>query len=231
MYPEGGAVSNVTEGTRGNKHVSEGSEREECTISPTCNFPCQSPVSMCVTGRFLCFGSISHFLLPIPPLTHPGVLTTLQPLWPSLSSSHLLSLYLPQWCERNELCRRLQLRDLLVAPLQRLTRYPLLLRNMAKRCRMDDETKGLQSIAEQVDTSICELTTPRLTPVILKHNWLWSHRERWRRLVEPMRRCRVNMWLCLFSYYWQAKPLWCHQSHHDRHFSLVRCVWSTPGLG
>ncbi|TWW75549.1 Pleckstrin -like proteiny domain-containing family G member 7 [Takifugu flavidus] len=62
-----------------------------------------------------------------------------------------------KWCERNELCRRLQLRDLLVAPLQRLTRYPLLLRNMAKRCRMEDETKGLQSVAEQVDTSICDL--------------------------------------------------------------------------
>lgn len=81
-----------------------------------------------------------------------------------LSSPHLLCLYFLQWCERNELCRRLQLRDLLVAPLQRLTRYPLLLRNMAKRCRMEDETKGLQSVAEQVDTSICERTTPQLTP-------------------------------------------------------------------
>lgn len=62
-----------------------------------------------------------------------------------------------KWCERNEQCRRLQLRDLLVAPLQRLTRYPLLLRNMAKRCQMDEETRGLQAIAEQVDTSICDL--------------------------------------------------------------------------
>lgn len=29
---------------------------------------------------------------------------------------------------------------------------------------MEDETKGLQSVAEQVDTSICERTTPQPTP-------------------------------------------------------------------
>ncbi|XP_049929983.1 pleckstrin homology domain-containing family G member 7 [Epinephelus moara] len=62
-----------------------------------------------------------------------------------------------KWCERNEQCRRLHLRDLLVAPLQRLTRYPLLLRNIAKRCPAEEETRGLQIIAEQVDTSICDL--------------------------------------------------------------------------
>nr|XP_020515021.2 uncharacterized protein LOC110003802 isoform X2 [Labrus bergylta] len=62
-----------------------------------------------------------------------------------------------KWCERNEQCRRLQLRDLLVVPLQRLTRYPLLLRNITKRCQAEDETRGLQVIAEQVDTSICDL--------------------------------------------------------------------------
>uniref|UniRef100_A0AAQ4QNV9 Pleckstrin homology domain containing, family G (with RhoGef domain) member 7 n=1 Tax=Gasterosteus aculeatus aculeatus TaxID=481459 RepID=A0AAQ4QNV9_GASAC len=62
-----------------------------------------------------------------------------------------------KWCERNEQCRRLQLRDLLVAPLQRLTRYPLLLRNIAKRCPREDEAAGLQVITEQVDTSICDL--------------------------------------------------------------------------
>ncbi|XP_072291776.1 pleckstrin homology domain-containing family G member 7, partial [Eucyclogobius newberryi] len=62
-----------------------------------------------------------------------------------------------KWCERNEQCRRLQLRDLLVAPLQRLTRYPLLLRNIAKRLETEDEIRGLQSVAEQVDTAICDL--------------------------------------------------------------------------
>lgn len=65
--------------------------------------------------------------------------------------------YYVKWCERNEQCRRLQLRDLLVAPLQRLTRYPLLLRNAAKRCQSDEERGALQAVAEQVDTSICDL--------------------------------------------------------------------------
>ncbi|XP_043979896.1 pleckstrin homology domain-containing family G member 7 [Gambusia affinis] len=62
-----------------------------------------------------------------------------------------------KWCERSEQCRRLQLRDLLVAPLQRLTRYPLLLRNIAKRCQVLEESRELQVIAEKVDTSICDL--------------------------------------------------------------------------
>ncbi|KAK2842103.1 hypothetical protein Q5P01_012303 [Channa striata] len=65
--------------------------------------------------------------------------------------------YYAKWCERSEQCRRLHLRDLLVAPLQRLTRYPLLLRNIAKRCQAEDEARGLQAVAEQVDTSICDL--------------------------------------------------------------------------
>uniref|UniRef100_A0A8C7CZ05 Pleckstrin homology domain containing, family G (with RhoGef domain) member 7 n=1 Tax=Oncorhynchus kisutch TaxID=8019 RepID=A0A8C7CZ05_ONCKI len=64
---------------------------------------------------------------------------------------------LHKWCERNQECRRLQLRDLLVAPLQRLTRYPLLLRNVGKRSRTEEEESALQSVVEQVDTSICDL--------------------------------------------------------------------------
>ncbi|XP_054633116.1 pleckstrin homology domain-containing family G member 7 [Dunckerocampus dactyliophorus] len=62
-----------------------------------------------------------------------------------------------KWCERNEQCRRLQLRDLLVAPLQRLTRYPLLLRNIARRFQTEEERRDVQAVAEQVDVSICDL--------------------------------------------------------------------------
>lgn len=62
-----------------------------------------------------------------------------------------------KWCERQEQCRRLQLRDLLVAPLQRLTRYPLLLRNISKRVEAEEEVRALQTVAEQVDTAICDL--------------------------------------------------------------------------
>ncbi|XP_077372659.1 pleckstrin homology domain-containing family G member 7 isoform X1 [Festucalex cinctus] len=62
-----------------------------------------------------------------------------------------------KWCESNKQCRRLQLRDLLVAPLQRLTRYPLLLRNIARRFHTEEESGDVQAVAEQVDVSICDL--------------------------------------------------------------------------
>ncbi|XP_010888610.2 pleckstrin homology domain-containing family G member 7 [Esox lucius] len=62
-----------------------------------------------------------------------------------------------KWCERNQECRRLQLRDLLVAPLQRLTRYPLLLKNLGKRIQTEEEESALQSVVEQVDAAICDL--------------------------------------------------------------------------
>lgn len=79
-----------------------------------------------------------------------------RPICDYISSLRLICRLCPQWCERKEQCRRLQLRDLLVAPLQRLTRYSLLLRNVAKRCQEEEERRGMQVIAEQVDTSICE---------------------------------------------------------------------------
>ncbi|XP_061085209.1 pleckstrin homology domain-containing family G member 7 isoform X2 [Conger conger] len=61
-----------------------------------------------------------------------------------------------KWCERNEECRRLYLCDLLVAPLQRLTRYPLLLRNIGRRCG-GAERGAVQAVAKLVDQSIHDL--------------------------------------------------------------------------
>ncbi|XP_060779749.1 pleckstrin homology domain-containing family G member 7 isoform X2 [Neoarius graeffei] len=62
-----------------------------------------------------------------------------------------------KWCERKEQCRRLQLRDLLVTPLQRFTRYPLILKNMEKRSCTEAEESALQSIVELVDRAIYDL--------------------------------------------------------------------------
>jgi pleckstrin domain-containing family G protein 5 len=45
-----------------------------------------------------------------------------------------------KWCERDSRCERFSLGDLLVRPLQRLTRYPLLLRAVLKGCDADDGT-------------------------------------------------------------------------------------------
>ncbi|XP_067275839.1 pleckstrin homology domain-containing family G member 7 [Pseudorasbora parva] len=62
-----------------------------------------------------------------------------------------------KWCERNEQCRRLQLKDLLVIPLQRLTRYPLLLKNIGKRSCSEAEENTIQSIVDLVDRAIYDL--------------------------------------------------------------------------
>ncbi|XP_050990432.1 pleckstrin homology domain-containing family G member 7 isoform X2 [Labeo rohita] len=62
-----------------------------------------------------------------------------------------------KWCERNEQCRRLHLKDLLVAPLQRFTRYPLLLKNIGKKSCSEAEENTIQSIVDIVDRAIYDL--------------------------------------------------------------------------
>ncbi|KAL4658462.1 pleckstrin homology domain-containing family G member 7 [Arapaima gigas] len=62
-----------------------------------------------------------------------------------------------KWCESHPECRRLQLRDLLVSPMQRLTRYPLLLRNICKRSSSKEEQQAIEAVAELVDRSIQDL--------------------------------------------------------------------------
>ncbi|KAF7468685.1 Hypothetical predicted protein [Marmota monax] len=59
-----------------------------------------------------------------------------------------------KWCEQNEQCRRLHLPELLVAPLHRLTRYPLLLKNIWKRSSDSTEKIMIYSIKEKVEKSI-----------------------------------------------------------------------------
>ncbi|XP_029414947.1 pleckstrin homology domain-containing family G member 7 isoform X2 [Nannospalax galili] len=62
-----------------------------------------------------------------------------------------------KWCEQNEQCRRLHLPELLVAPLHRLTRYPLLLKNIWKRSTDSTEKIMIYSIKEKVEKSIRDL--------------------------------------------------------------------------
>ncbi|XP_053833405.1 pleckstrin homology domain-containing family G member 7 [Vidua macroura] len=66
------------------------------------------------------------------------------------------SIYL-KWCEQNEQCKRLHLPELLVAPLHRLTRYPLLLNNIWKRSTDETEKNFIQSLKEKVEKSIRDL--------------------------------------------------------------------------
>nr|XP_004650234.2 pleckstrin homology domain-containing family G member 7 [Jaculus jaculus] len=74
----------------------------------------------------------------------------------SLKQREDFNIYL-KWCERNEHCRRLRLAELLVEPLHRLTRYPLLLKNIWKRSTDSMEKISLDSIKEKVEKSIWEL--------------------------------------------------------------------------
>ncbi|XP_006870788.1 PREDICTED: pleckstrin homology domain-containing family G member 7 [Chrysochloris asiatica] len=62
-----------------------------------------------------------------------------------------------KWCEQNEQCRRLHLSELLVAPLHRLTRYPLLLKNIWKRSIDSTEKIMIYTIKEKVEKSIRDL--------------------------------------------------------------------------
>ncbi|NXI39453.1 PKHG7 protein, partial [Galbula dea] len=66
-------------------------------------------------------------------------------------------IYLKQWCEQNEQCKRLHLAELLVAPLHRLTRYPLLLKNIWKRSTDKTEKGFIHSLKEKVEKSIRDL--------------------------------------------------------------------------
>ncbi|KAK2544311.1 Plekhg7 [Columba livia] len=62
-----------------------------------------------------------------------------------------------QWCEQNKQCKRLHLPELLVAPLHRLTRYPLLLHNIWKRSSDETEKGFFWSLKEKVEKSIRDL--------------------------------------------------------------------------
>ncbi|XP_065520056.1 pleckstrin homology domain-containing family G member 7 [Lathamus discolor] len=62
-----------------------------------------------------------------------------------------------KWCEQNKQCKRLHLSELLVAPLHRLMRYPLLLNNIWKRSTDETEKSFIQSLKEKVENSIRDL--------------------------------------------------------------------------
>ncbi|XP_060051514.1 pleckstrin homology domain-containing family G member 7 isoform X3 [Erinaceus europaeus] len=100
-----------------------------------------------------------------------------------------------KWCEQNAQCRRLHLPELLVAPLHRLTRYPLLLRNIWKRSADSTEKITIYSIKEKVEKSIRDLEG--------KVKWLDNY-QKCRRLRE------IIVW----------PPLW----DRDKRFFIPECL-------
>ncbi|XP_039724968.1 pleckstrin homology domain-containing family G member 7 isoform X9 [Pteropus medius] len=112
----------------------------------------------------------------------------------SLRQRNDFGIYL-KWCEQNEQCRRLHLPELLVAPLHRLTRYPLLLKNIWKRSTDSTEKIMIYSIKEKVEKSIRDLEG--------KVKWL-DNFQKFRHLQE------IIVW----------PPLW----DRDKRFFIPECL-------
>ncbi|KAM4881860.1 pleckstrin homology domain-containing family G member 7 [Thomomys bottae] len=112
----------------------------------------------------------------------------------SLKQKDDFNIYL-KWCEQNEQCKRLHLPELLVAPLHRLTRYPLLLKNIWKRSTDSTEKIMIYSIKEKVEKSIRDLEG--------KVKWL-DNFQKFRHLQE------IIVW----------PPLW----DRDKRFFIPECL-------
>ncbi|XP_074181392.1 pleckstrin homology domain-containing family G member 7 isoform X2 [Rhinolophus sinicus] len=112
----------------------------------------------------------------------------------SLRQREDFGIYL-KWCEQNEKCRRLHLPELLVAPLHRLTRYPLLLKNIWKRSTDSTEKIMIYSMKEKVEKSIRDLEG--------KVKWL-DNFQKFRHLQE------IIVW----------PPLW----DRDKRFFIPECL-------
>ncbi|XP_074127258.1 pleckstrin homology domain-containing family G member 7 isoform X1 [Sminthopsis crassicaudata] len=74
----------------------------------------------------------------------------------SLRQREDFGIYL-KWCEKHDQCKRLHLSELLVTPLHRLTRYPMLLKNIWKRSIDAREKITLYSLKEKVEKAIRDL--------------------------------------------------------------------------
>ncbi|XP_071960719.1 pleckstrin homology domain-containing family G member 7-like isoform X2 [Antedon mediterranea] len=62
-----------------------------------------------------------------------------------------------RWCELNPRCKRLQMSDFLVAPIQRITKYPILLNDILKRTTSPADKTALTETIENVKFALGEL--------------------------------------------------------------------------
>ena len=61
-----------------------------------------------------------------------------------------------QWCYKDPRCKKLQLPDLLVSPVQHVMRVPLVLRKIESRSDEDQEKAAINSILEAEESSLSE---------------------------------------------------------------------------
>lgn len=75
-------------------------------------------------------------------------------MFPLLAVVHVASVIVVacsiQWCESRPECNRLELKQLLVSPMQRLTRYSLLLSAIAKKTTEPEQKKNLDKIVSRI---------------------------------------------------------------------------------
>lgn len=62
-----------------------------------------------------------------------------------------------QWCSRDPRCKKLQLTDLLVSPVQHVMRVPLILKDIESRTEDLTERETITNIIESEETSLREL--------------------------------------------------------------------------
>uniref|UniRef100_H2YWZ7 DH domain-containing protein n=1 Tax=Ciona savignyi TaxID=51511 RepID=H2YWZ7_CIOSA len=59
-----------------------------------------------------------------------------------------------KWCERNPKCKRLKLNDFLVAPMQHLVKYPLLLQKIAQYTSEPSQSSSIENTLQDVQDSL-----------------------------------------------------------------------------
>jgi pleckstrin domain-containing family G protein 5 len=64
-----------------------------------------------------------------------------------------------QWCESQPECQRLKLTDYLAKPMQRLTKYPLLLKQIIKSLTEEGQRERMASVLRTVEEFVTSVNT------------------------------------------------------------------------
>lgn len=72
----------------------------------------------------------------------------------SIQSIFLILCVFFQWCSRDSRCKKLQLTDLLVSPVQHIMRVPLILKEIEMRTEDSSEKKVISNIIESEENSL-----------------------------------------------------------------------------
>ena len=67
-----------------------------------------------------------------------------------------------QWCEQDSRCRRLQLTDLLISPMQRCTKVPMMLNSIRQHTQDAAERQLLADVLDKLEESLSKSFTKKL---------------------------------------------------------------------